>query len=81
MHGGFEFVPLHEERYVFVGERKLIERLPLAHPNDARRHTLLDAQADLPLFRYFRDARSARGLVVRARSTSRRYRGGAGASA
>jgi LysR family transcriptional regulator, glycine cleavage system transcriptional activator len=43
---------LHEERYVFLGERRLLQSLPFRKPEDARRHTLLDISAELPLFSY-----------------------------
>ena len=48
---------LHEERYVFVAAPSL--RRPLAGPDDARLHALLDVHPDLPLFRYFLDASPA----------------------
>jgi LysR family transcriptional regulator, glycine cleavage system transcriptional activator len=54
------FARLQQEEYVFVGERRLVGELPLLGPRDARRHALLDLHADLPLFRYFLDARSPR---------------------
>ncbi len=47
---------LHEEKYVFVGSRRLLARQPLATPAQAKRHTLIDAADELPLFRYYRDA-------------------------
>ncbi|MCC6748688.1 MAG: LysR family transcriptional regulator [Deltaproteobacteria bacterium] len=47
---------LHEEKYVFVGQRELLLRQPLRHEADARAHTLFDAAEELPLFRYWRDA-------------------------
>jgi DNA-binding transcriptional LysR family regulator len=52
------FARLQEEEYVLVGERALVTELPVLGPKDARRHVLLDLHADLPLFRYFLDARS-----------------------
>jgi DNA-binding transcriptional LysR family regulator len=52
------FARLQEEEYVLVGERTLVAEMPLLAPKDARRHVLLDLHADLPLFRYFLDARS-----------------------
>lgn len=52
------FARLREEEYVLVGERKLVAEMPVLGPKDARRHVLLDLHADLPLFRYFLDARS-----------------------
>jgi LysR family transcriptional regulator, glycine cleavage system transcriptional activator len=54
---GFSYARLHAERYVFVGERRLLARQPLARREDCAAHTLLDAGRDLPLFRYFLDAR------------------------
>lgn len=57
---GLSFARLHEEEYVLVAHAGLIKRLPFAAPNDARQHQLLDVHEDLPLFRYFLDARSAR---------------------
>jgi DNA-binding transcriptional LysR family regulator len=47
---------LHREDYVFVGAANLLARLPLRRPDDARRHTLIDASPEMPLFRYWRDA-------------------------
>lgn len=43
---------LHDEGYVFVAAPELLDREPLASPDDAARHTLLDVSAELPLFRY-----------------------------
>lgn len=48
---------IHEERYVFVGSPALLRRRPLRRAEDARHHVLLDTTRELPLFRYFRDAR------------------------
>jgi DNA-binding transcriptional LysR family regulator len=53
---------LHEERYVLCASPKLLRRAPLAKPKDALAHTLLDAGPDLPLFRYFREAKGAPDL-------------------
>ena len=50
-------IRLHTERYAFVGAAKLLRRMKLRRDADAAAHTLLDASADLPLFRYWRDAR------------------------
>jgi DNA-binding transcriptional LysR family regulator len=55
-----DYARLHEERYVFVAAPKLIACTPLARPADCRVHTLLELRPDLPLFRYFLDARPAR---------------------
>ena len=49
-------VRLHREGYVFVGSAALLKEHPLEREEHARAHTLLDAAADLPLFRYWRDA-------------------------
>lgn len=59
-HPGLSFARLHEEEYVLVAAASLIQRQPFAAPDDARQHQLLDVHEDLPLFRYFLDARSAR---------------------
>ena len=57
---GLSFARLHEEEYVMVAQAGLIKRQAFAVPADAGQHVLLDLHADLPLFRYFLDARSAR---------------------
>lgn len=62
---------LHEERYAFVASPKLLARQPLRRPEQAARHTLIDATAEMPLFHYWRDAPGgidslAFGRVVRA---------------
>jgi LysR family transcriptional regulator, glycine cleavage system transcriptional activator len=57
---GLGFARLHEEEYVVVAQAGLIKRRPFAVPADAAQHVLLDIHPDLPLFRYFVDARSAR---------------------
>jgi LysR family transcriptional regulator, glycine cleavage system transcriptional activator len=57
---GLSFVRLHEEQYVVVAQAGLIKRRPFVTAADARQHVLLDVHSDLPLFRYFLDARSAR---------------------
>jgi LysR family transcriptional regulator, glycine cleavage system transcriptional activator len=54
---GLSFARLHEERYVFVGSKRLIATKPLERASQAAQHTLLELHADLPLFRYFLDAR------------------------
>lgn len=51
-----EALRLHREDYVFVGTPALLREKPLTREAHAAEHTLLDASADLPLFRYFRDA-------------------------
>lgn len=55
--GDLTYVELHRERYVFVAAPSLVEAHPLTAPGEAGAHTLLDISADLPLFRYFLDAR------------------------
>lgn len=52
-----EALKIHEERYVFVGSPALLRGRPLRRADEAARHTLLDTTSELPLFRYFRDAR------------------------
>lgn len=47
---------LHREDYVFVGATALLDKKPLDKPKHAEEHTLLDTDAGLSLFRYFRDA-------------------------
>jgi DNA-binding transcriptional LysR family regulator len=47
---------LHREDYAFVGSAELLQACPLKRDADAKGHALLDISADLPLFRYFRDA-------------------------
>jgi DNA-binding transcriptional LysR family regulator len=53
---GLEYAALHAEAYVFVAAPGLLAAHPFAGPADAPAHTLLDAHADLPLFRYLLDA-------------------------
>ena len=50
-------IRLHTEAYAFVGAAKLLRKSALRRDADASRHTMLDASADLPLFRYWRDAK------------------------
>ncbi|MFV8753602.1 LysR family transcriptional regulator [Nannocystaceae bacterium ST9] len=59
----FDSEPLHEEHYAFVGAPALLERLPLQRSRDAARHVLLDIDAELPLYRYLREAPSLRGSL------------------
>lgn len=54
---GFATAPLHEEAYAFCAAPALLDAAPLRGPADAAAHRLADTQPDLPLFRYFRDAR------------------------
>jgi DNA-binding transcriptional LysR family regulator len=59
---GLGVARLHEEEYVFVGANTALGKRPFVRPEDAARHVLVDVSADLPLFRYFLDARPAREL-------------------
>jgi LysR family transcriptional regulator, glycine cleavage system transcriptional activator len=54
---GLRYELLHQEDYALVGSPALLARLALRGETDAARHTLLDNLPDLPLFRYFLDAR------------------------
>ena len=56
---------LHEERYVLVAAPRLLAKAPLSRPAEAASHTLLDTHADLPLYRYFREAKDAPELRFR----------------
>lgn len=56
--GDFRYALLHEEQYAFVAAPSVLKRAALRGPRDASQHVLLDLQQDLPLFRYFLDARS-----------------------
>ena len=49
-------LPLHPERYVFVASPRLLRRVPLDRPSDAKRHTLLDVSLAMPLFSYLSEA-------------------------
>jgi DNA-binding transcriptional LysR family regulator len=49
-------IPLHREELVFVAAPSLLRRVPLRQRAQAAAHTLFDTAADLPLFRYWRDA-------------------------
>jgi LysR family transcriptional regulator, glycine cleavage system transcriptional activator len=62
-------IRLHREDYVFVGARELLKRVPFTRFEHAARHVLLDISAELPLFRYWRDAPTASDRVVFARYT------------
>jgi DNA-binding transcriptional LysR family regulator len=54
---GLAYARLHEESYAFVGSHKLLDAEPLTRREHAARHRLLELHPDLPLFRYFLDAR------------------------
>jgi DNA-binding transcriptional LysR family regulator len=49
-------VRLHREDYVFCGASTLLDRAPFTRAEHAAVHTLLDVSADLPLYRYWKDA-------------------------
>jgi DNA-binding transcriptional LysR family regulator len=53
-------VPFREIEYVLVGTPALVKKDPLTRPEDAARHTLIDFDNDLPLFRFFREARPSK---------------------
>jgi len=53
--GSLDFHVLHTEKYVFVGSAELVREHPLRNSTDARLHTLIDIDDDLPLCRYFLD--------------------------
>ena len=53
---------LHPEEFAFVASPRLLARRPLRSRADAPAHVLLDAHAELPLFRYFLDAHPARDV-------------------
>ena len=55
----FDAIRLTREDYVFVAAAGTVSKTPLATPEDALHHTLIDVQPERPLFRYFRDAASA----------------------
>lgn len=57
VEANLRYTLLHEESYVFVGAPKRLKGQPLKSPDDAAGHRLLDISGDLPLFRYFLDAR------------------------
>jgi LysR family transcriptional regulator, glycine cleavage system transcriptional activator len=52
--------PFREIEYLFVGAPTLLKKNPLARPEDARRHTLIDFDYDLSEFRFFKEARPAK---------------------
>lgn len=68
-------IPLHEEEYVFVAARELLRRLPLSRREQASRHTLLDIDGSLPLYRYWQEAPGGGELKF-----ARIWRVGAGAA-
>jgi DNA-binding transcriptional LysR family regulator len=52
--------PFREIEYVLVGSPALLKKNPLTRPEDAKRHVLIDFDVDLPLFRFFTEARPAK---------------------
>jgi LysR family transcriptional regulator, glycine cleavage system transcriptional activator len=72
---GLDAIRLHEEQYALVGLPRLLARTPLRRATDAVHHTLLDIDADLPLFRYLRDAPGGEALRF-----ARLWRVGSGAA-
>jgi LysR family glycine cleavage system transcriptional activator len=54
---GIRYEVLHREDYALVAGARLLARSPLRSAENAAAHTLLDSLPDLPLFRYFLDAR------------------------
>ncbi len=61
---------VHREDYAFVGAAALLAKKPFAKPEDAQKHTLIDVDHSLPLFRYLREAPGA-GDVFRFGDVSR----------
>jgi DNA-binding transcriptional LysR family regulator len=51
-----DHVRLHREDYVFVGAKSALEKQPFSRPEHATSHTLLDVDANLSLFRYWRES-------------------------
>ncbi|MDB4928861.1 MAG: Transcriptional regulator, LysR family protein [Myxococcaceae bacterium] len=58
-------VTLHREDYVFVASKALLARNPLSKPEHAAAHTLIDVSAEMPLFRYWREAAGATAAGMR----------------
>jgi DNA-binding transcriptional LysR family regulator len=56
---------LHREDYVFVASKALLARTPLSKPEHAAAHTLIDVSAEMPLFRYWREAAGATAAGMR----------------
>jgi DNA-binding transcriptional LysR family regulator len=55
-------IRLHREDYVFVGHPTLLRQNRLSRREHAAAHTLVDAHVELPLFRYFKNAREGGDL-------------------
>lgn len=58
-------IALHREDYVFVASKALLAKTPLSRPEHAAAHTLVDVSAEMPLFRYWREASGATGASMR----------------
>ena len=56
-NAGLHYELLHQEDYALVSSPELLAERPLRTSEDAANHTLLEVHPDLPLFRYFLDAR------------------------
>jgi LysR family glycine cleavage system transcriptional activator len=67
-HPQLRVAALCEERYAFVGGKRMLKKQPLCGARDADTHTLIDVHPDLPLFRYLLDASRA-GEAFRFRRT------------
>jgi LysR family glycine cleavage system transcriptional activator len=66
-----EAIQLHREDYVLVGAPALLESTPFSKLEHAVKHTLIDTEPSLPLFRYFRDAPESHGDRMRFLSITR----------
>lgn len=49
-------IRLHKEEYVLCGSRAMLAKNPLKSTEHAKNHVLFDVNAEMPLFRYWRDA-------------------------
>lgn len=56
-------IRLHREDYVFVAAPVLLDRRPFSRPEDSVRHTLIEIDDELPLFRYWRDSPKGMSLT------------------
>jgi DNA-binding transcriptional LysR family regulator len=56
-------IRLHREDYVLVGSSRLLRECPFTRPEHAFAHTLIDASADTPLFRYWREGPGGGGRL------------------
>jgi len=57
---GAQYATLHQEEYVFVSRKSLVNKIPLSKAKDAANHTLIDIDGELPLFRYFLDGQGGK---------------------